>query len=151
MQSTNDDQVFLFGEFMLDPLDRTLRLGDTPVPIQDKPLDLLIYLIRNRGRVVSRDEVLREVWPDVAVGHQALRFAIHAARAAVGDDGRTQGVLKTFPGKGIQFVPAVKTKHRVGSGRTWNVMPFLHRERLDGETRNALSSVSLAESMSPPA
>src|SRR5262249_17016276 len=48
---------------------------------------------------------------------------------------------KTFPGKGIQFVPAVKTKHRVGSGRTWNVMPFLHRERLDGETRNALSSV----------
>ena len=63
-----DGVLWTFGRFTLDPGGRILTKDGDQVAIQDKPLDLLLYLIRHRDRVVPRREVLREVWPGVTVG-----------------------------------------------------------------------------------
>jgi len=142
--SDDHEILYFFLGFTLDPRDRVLTRNGRPVSIQDKPLDLLLYLIRARGRVVPPTELLREVWPGVAVGPQALRFALHAARAALGDDGKRQTLLKTFPRRGIQFAGAVSRRQRgqdgdAGSGFGYTI-PFLERERLQRDAECAIDA-----------
>ncbi len=118
--------------------------GDQRVTIQDKPLDLLLYLIRHRDRVVHREELLREVWPDVSVGRQALGFALHGVRAALGDDGKRQTLLRTFSRRGVQFTAAITAEPRAKveqSERVEYSLPFLNRERLHTESEGVLARV----------
>src|SRR5258706_3050814 len=132
----DDERILYFRGFRVDLAERTLTKGGFQIPIQDKPLDVLLYVIRNRERVVPRDEVLREVWPGVTVGRQALGFALHALRSALGDDGKRQVLLRTFSRRGIQFAATVTTEERarLENGRVEYPVPFLNRERLHYET-----------------
>jgi len=113
MDSGRDEQrgtlrFYRFGQgFELVPEARELRRAGQPVHVQPKPFDVLFYLLCNRGRVVSRDELLSAVWPDVVVNAEALAYALHAARRAVGDDGSKQQVIQTIPRCGFRFVAAV--------------------------------------------
>ena len=98
---------FVFDEFELD--DATFRLtssGDV-VAIEPQVFDVLVYLVNHRERVVSKEELLDNVWGDRFVSESALTSRIKSARRAVGDDGRAQRLIATVHGRGYQFVGEV--------------------------------------------
>jgi DNA-binding winged helix-turn-helix (wHTH) protein/tetratricopeptide (TPR) repeat protein len=97
-----------FAEFELDESLYTLRHDGEVVEVQPKVLDLLLYLIRNRDRVVSKDELLDQVWSGVTVNEEALSRAVHAARTALGDDGERQRIIRTVRRRGFRFVADVE-------------------------------------------
>jgi adenylate cyclase len=98
---------YLFEDFALDVRTRELRRGDAPVVIEPKAFDLLAYLIENRWRVVSKDDLIAAVWDGRIVSDTALFTRINAARRAIGDSGEAQRLIKTLPRKGLRFVGAV--------------------------------------------
>src|SRR5436305_12098517 len=90
-----DREVLEFGGYELSRAERLLLRNNRVVSLQARPFDLLLYLIDHRNRVISRDELLQTVWRGVCVNEQALRFAVHAVRRAIGDSGHAQRIIRT--------------------------------------------------------
>jgi len=86
---------YLFGEYLLDTDKRELRRGAHPIALEPQVFDLLVYLIENRERVVSKDHLLESVWNGRIVSESTLDSRIHAARRAIGDTGATQTLIRT--------------------------------------------------------
>ena len=99
--------VFRFGDHVLDIERRELRRGDEPVALEPQVFDLLVYLVRNRGRVVSKDDLIDSVWGGRIVSDSALTSRLNAARKAVDDSGAEQRVIRTVQRKGVRFVGEV--------------------------------------------
>jgi TolB-like protein len=95
---------FLFGDHMLDDDLRELRRGHEPVAVEPQVFDLLIYLVQNRDRVVSKDDLIASVWGGRVVSDSTLTSRINAARKAVGDSGSEQKLIRTIARKGLRFV-----------------------------------------------
>ncbi len=95
---------WLFDDCVLDLERRELCRNGTPVAVEPQVFDLLVQLIRNRERVVSKDDLLQSVWQGRIVSDSALASRINAARAAVGDSGGGQKLIRTLPRKGFRFV-----------------------------------------------
>ena len=93
-----------FDDCVLDVERRELRRARAPAAVEPQVFDLLVYLIRNRARVVSKDDLLQAVWQGRIVSDSALANRINAARAAVGDSGDHQKLIRTLPRKGFRFV-----------------------------------------------
>src|SRR5437868_1129042 len=89
--------VFSFVPFEIDEARRELRRSGQPVHVEPQVLDLLIHLIRNRDRVVSKDELLDVVWEGRIVSEATLGSRINAARRVIGDDGDNQKIIRTLP------------------------------------------------------
>ncbi len=115
--------MFVFGDCQLDEDLFELRRGGVLVPLHPKPQDLLVFLIRNRHRVVPKAELLDQVWPDSTVSDAALATALKAVRIAVGDDGSTQHVIRTYRGRGYRFVLPVR--ERPGPSRPSASWPYV--------------------------
>ena len=98
---------YRFGDYMLDVARRELRLGGEPIAIEPQVFDVLAYLIQNRDRVVTKDDLLGSVWGGRIVSDSTLTSRINAARRAIGDTGETQKLIRTSPRKGIRFVGSV--------------------------------------------
>lgn len=98
---------FAFGDFELDPERRELTRGAETVAIAPQVFDLLLYLVKNREHVVSKDALLDAVWEGRIVSESTLTSHINAARKAIGDSGEEQHFLRTIPRKGFRFVGAV--------------------------------------------
>ena len=98
---------FSFADHTLDADRRELRRGPVLVPIEPQVFDLLTYLIRNRDRVVSKDDLIASVWGGRIVSESTLTSRINAARKAVGDNGNEQRVIRTVARKGFRFVSEV--------------------------------------------
>src|SRR5262245_49531828 len=103
---------YLFEDYVLDTGTRELRRGDAAVAIEPKVFDLLAYLIENRRRVVSKDDLVAAVWDGRIVSDTALFTRINAARTAIGDSGEAQRLIKTLPRKGLRFVAAVREEQQ---------------------------------------
>ena len=103
---------YFFEDFVLDPDRRELRRGGSAIAVQPQVFDLLEYLITNRGRVVSKDDILQAVWSGRIVSESALTTRINAARIAVSDDGDQQRLIRTLPRKGIRFIGVVQERAR---------------------------------------
>jgi TolB-like protein/Tfp pilus assembly protein PilF len=101
---------FVFGDNVLDVERRELWRGSKLVRLDPQVFDLLIYLIENRRRVVSRDDMLAAVWAGRIVSESTLASRINAARKAVGDDGKEQTQIRTMPRKGFRFVADVRVQ-----------------------------------------
>jgi TolB-like protein len=99
---------YLFEKCELDMDRRELRRDAAVVPLEPKVFDLLAYLIANRERVVSKDDLLASVWEGRIVSESALTTRINAVRSAIGDSGEKQRLIKTLPRKGIRFVGEVR-------------------------------------------
>jgi len=104
---------YRFEEFAFDIDRRELHRGAEVVSITPQVFDLLEYLIRNRERVVSRDDLINAVWKGRIVSDAALTTRLNAVRAAIGDTGEEQRLIKTFPRKGFRFVGQVKETREV--------------------------------------
>jgi len=99
--------VFSFDNHTLDAGRRELRRGDELVATQPQVFDLLVHLLKHRDQVVSRDDLIALVWGGRIVSDSTLDSRINAARNAVGDNGKEQKLIRTFPRKGLRFVGAV--------------------------------------------
>ncbi len=96
--------AYRFEDFELD-LDRfQLRRGNQTVNAEPQVLEVLAYLVINRGRLVPKDELLDNIWGDRFVSESALTSRVKAARRAIGDDGRTQRLIRTVHRRGYRFV-----------------------------------------------
>jgi DNA-binding winged helix-turn-helix (wHTH) protein/predicted ATPase len=100
---------YVFGDYTLDTQRYELRRRGTRLPLRPKVFQMLVYLIEQRHRVVTRDEVLAQVWPNQCVGDETLTSCVKAARRAVGDSGRTQRVIQTVHRRGLRFVAEATT------------------------------------------
>ncbi|WOH54562.1 winged helix-turn-helix domain-containing tetratricopeptide repeat protein [Bradyrhizobium sp. sBnM-33] len=98
---------YFFEDFSFDTARRELRRGTDVIVIAPKVFDLLIYLIGNRERVVSKDDLIRAIWQGRVVSDVALTTRLNAARKAIGDSGDEQRLIKTFPRKGVRFIGTV--------------------------------------------
>jgi len=98
---------FRFGEYALDTDRRELVRGGNLVAVEPQVFDLLVYLLRNRERVVSKDDLIEGVWGGRIVSESTLTSRINAARRAVGDSGAEQALIRTVARKGLRFVGAV--------------------------------------------
>jgi TolB-like protein/Tfp pilus assembly protein PilF len=96
--------LFSFEDFTLDVGRRELRRGAAQVALEPQVFDLLVYLIENRDRVVSRDDLIASVWGGRVVSESTLASRINATRQALGDSGETQRLIKTVQRKGVRFV-----------------------------------------------
>src|SRR5262245_54456128 len=99
---------YLFEDCVLDTDRRELRRGADLLSITPQVFDVLAYLIRNRERVVSKDDLIAAVWNGRIVSDAALTTRINVARNAIGDSGEDQRLIKTLPRKGFRFVGAVQ-------------------------------------------
>jgi TolB-like protein len=106
---------FSFGDFVLDVDRRELRRGAEPVAIEPQVFDLLLYLLQNRDRVVSKDDLLAAVWGGRIVSESTLTSRISAVRRAVGDSGEGQRLIRTVPRKGIRFIGVVEADPNAGA------------------------------------
>jgi DNA-binding winged helix-turn-helix (wHTH) protein/TolB-like protein len=93
--------------FTIDPARYQVSAGDSPVPVEPKVFDLLVYLMRHRQRVLTRDELFREVWDGREVSDATLSNHVMAARRLLGDNGELQRTIQTVRGRGYQFVAEV--------------------------------------------
>src|SRR5262245_25590111 len=103
---------YLFEGYALDTDRRELRLGADLVPLEPQVFDVLAYLIQNRERVVSKDDLLASIWEGRSVSESALTTRINAARSAIGDSGEEQRLIKTLQRKGIRFIGPVREEDR---------------------------------------
>jgi TolB-like protein len=99
--------VLAFGDHRLDIGRRELRRRGELVDLEPKAFDLLTFLVLNRNRVVSKDDMLRAVWEGRIVSESALTTRINAVRYALGDDGTVQRLVRTFIRKGVRFIGEV--------------------------------------------
>jgi DNA-binding winged helix-turn-helix (wHTH) protein/pimeloyl-ACP methyl ester carboxylesterase len=100
--------AYLFGGMILDAERRELRSGAKLIPVEPQVFDILVFLIRNRDRVVSKDDLLTAVWDGRMVSESAIAARINAARRAVGDDGEQQRWIRTVIRRGFRFIGDVR-------------------------------------------
>jgi TolB-like protein len=103
---------YLFEDYALDADLRELHRGQVAVPVAPQVFDLIEHLIRERNRVVSKDELIDAVWSGRIVSEAAITTRLNVARSVLGDSGDEQRLIKTVPRKGFRFVGAVQEMHR---------------------------------------
>ncbi|WP_439407112.1 winged helix-turn-helix domain-containing tetratricopeptide repeat protein [Bradyrhizobium sp. DASA03076] len=101
---------FLFRDHLLDTDLRELSREQVPVAVEPQVFDLVVHLMENRDRVVSKDELIDKIWHGRSVSESTLTSRINAARKAIGDTGANQALIRTIARKGFRFVGNVETK-----------------------------------------
>jgi eukaryotic-like serine/threonine-protein kinase len=101
-------RLYEFGPFRLDPQKRLLLREDEAVPLKPKALETLQVLVENRDRVVSKDDLMKTLWPDSFVEESNLSQNIFVLRKALGDSTQEKRYILTVPGRGYQFTETVR-------------------------------------------
>ena len=107
--------LYVFEDFVLDTDKRELRRGVDVVSVAPQVFDVLDYLIRNRERVVSKDDLVTAIWEGRIISDAALTTRLKAVRSAIGDNGERQRLIKTLPRKGFRFVGRVQEEQGPGA------------------------------------
>lgn len=100
--------LVLDGTFELDDALFELRHDGVPVPLEPQAFDVLVHLVRNRDRVVPKEELMDSVWGGRFVSETAVTSRIKQVRRALGDDGQSQRLVRTLHGRGYRFVAEVR-------------------------------------------
>src|ERR1700733_13457260 len=128
------DKTYEFGDWRLDPAEHLLSRSGSPVPIGPKVFDTLLVLVENAGRLVTKDEFMKRVWPDSFVEDLALTQNISLLRKIIrnGDD----PVIETVPKRGYRLLVPVTVRER-----TQSVEPAAQGKSAEAESRIPLSRV----------
>jgi TolB-like protein/DNA-binding winged helix-turn-helix (wHTH) protein len=103
--------IFTVGACQIDTDRLELRKNGENVPVEPQVFDLLVLLIENRDRIVTKDEIVERVWKGRVVSDAAISSRIKSARRALGDDGKAQSLIRTIHRRGIRFAgPVVEDK-----------------------------------------
>jgi len=143
--------IFEFGDFRVDAGKRVLLRKGEPVLLTPKVFDTLLYLVKNRGKVVEKDDLMLAIWPDTVVEENNLNQNISTLRRVLGENRGENRFIATIPGKGYRFIAPVETAAataEIPSRVTVAVLPFENlsadpeREYLaDGLTEEAISTL----------
>jgi DNA-binding winged helix-turn-helix (wHTH) protein/tetratricopeptide (TPR) repeat protein len=106
--SLMEKEIYEFGPFQLDPTERTLSRDGAIVSLTPKAVETLLCLVRNQGRVLTKDELLKQIWPDTFVEEVNLAVNISAIRKALGENPQDCRFIATVPGRGYRFVAEVR-------------------------------------------
>lgn len=102
-----DSGRYQVGDYLIDTTLYRISTKGAPVPVEPKVFDLLVYLIRHRDRVLSREELFQQVWDGREVSDATLSNHVKSARRALGDSGELQQTIQTVRGRGYQFIAPV--------------------------------------------
>ncbi|HKY45708.1 MAG TPA: winged helix-turn-helix domain-containing protein, partial [Pyrinomonadaceae bacterium] len=106
--SSQENHLYEFGPFMIDARSRILLKDGTTVRLTPKAFDTLLVLVQHASQVVDKEQLLREVWPDIFVEEGSLSHNIHGLRKALGDDLSEPRYIETIPKRGYRFIAPVK-------------------------------------------
>lgn len=109
-----DDRVYQFDSFRLEPGERRLLRGGKSIRLSTKVFDLLVTLVRNRGHLVDKQELLGKLWPDSFVEESSLTVAVANLRKALGESPGNR-YIETLPKLGYRFVAAVRVLSNPGA------------------------------------
>jgi DNA-binding winged helix-turn-helix (wHTH) protein len=121
------NHLYAFGEFRLDPQHRTLWLGEEPIALTPKAFEVLLLLIRHSGQIVSKDELMRAVWPDSFVEESNLTQTVFMLRKALGETPKQRYIL-TSQGRGYRFAADVE---EVSGNLQVRAAPSAHPPRIE--------------------
>jgi DNA-binding winged helix-turn-helix (wHTH) protein len=122
-----------FGPFLFDGKERVLRRDGEAVPLTPKAFDLLTAFIQQPGRLLSKDELLKAVWPDTYVEESNLAYHVFVVRKALGDAAENGGYIETVPKRGYRFTATVTPVSPGADGLGYGVVSA------DGPSRSFLS------------
>jgi TolB-like protein/Tfp pilus assembly protein PilF len=141
-----------FGPFRMDPAERLLMRHGTPVPLTPKAFETLLILVQNSGHVLTKDKLMREVWPDTYVEEANLTQNVFTLRKVLGESRDGRQYIETVPRLGYRFAPIVREVRGEGPNRSIDslaVMPLMNAsgdpnlEYLsDGLTESIINSMS---------
>src|ERR687894_2327583 len=106
-EPTMQGPTFRFHPFQLPPDVDLLYRDGAPVQVEPRAVKVLAYLIRCRGRVVPKEELLDQVWADVFTTDAVLKQAVSQVRRALGDSADAPRYIRTFHARGYQFIAPV--------------------------------------------
>lgn len=127
--SSQDNRLYEFGPYVMDARSRILLKDGTTVRLTPKAFDTLFVLVQHASQVVEKEQLLREVWPDIFVEEGSLSHNIHGLRKALGDDSSEPRYIQTIPKRGYRFVAPV----RVSQPRTFQPASQIGRSDLAGD------------------
>jgi DNA-binding winged helix-turn-helix (wHTH) protein/TolB-like protein/Tfp pilus assembly protein PilF len=102
-------KTYLFGDFKFVPSESLLLKHETPIALPHKALNVLEKLVENAGSIVTKNELIRDVWDDLAIEESAVPRTVFLVRTALGDDPRNHMFIQTVPKRGYRFVAEVST------------------------------------------
>ena len=106
--SSQENQLYEFGPYVIDGRSRILLKDGATVRLTPKAFDTLLVLVQHASQVVEKEQLLREVWPDIFVEEGILSHNIHGLRKALGDDSSEPRYIETIPKRGYRFVAPVR-------------------------------------------
>src|SRR5271168_2878517 len=135
--------LYEFGPFRMDPDRQVLLRENVPVPVTPKAFETLLALVRRSRDVVSKEELLKEVWPDSFVEESNLSQSIFLLRKALGDTPENRQYIVTLPGRGYRFAAPVRTvteqgEALVAQARTRTQIVIEESEAAPGDVRSLL-------------
>src|SRR5215468_9287936 len=138
--------LYAFGEFCMDPQNRVLRLRQEPVALTPKAFEVLLLLVQHSGQIVSKDELMRTVWPDSFVEESNLTQTVFMLRKALGETGNQRYIL-TVQGRGYRFAAEVKTIAENGYAKSdRSTTTVSSTAALQGEMRALIPEGNIAKS-----
>src|SRR5580704_13124539 len=99
---------YRFGSFEVHPASRTVTDGAEAVAITSRAFDVLLYMVRNPRRLLTKEELMKAVWADAAVEEGNLTQSVFLLRKALNGNGRPEPLIVTVPGRGYQFSATVE-------------------------------------------
>src|SRR6266576_3832826 len=121
--------AYEFGPFRVDPRERQLLRHGEVVPVRPKVFDVLLVLVQNSGHILSKDEVMKIVWPNTSVEEGNVARNISTLRSALGERSREGQFIETIPWRGYRFMAAVRKVHEQDDRRAIDsiaVLPFVN-------------------------
>jgi Tol biopolymer transport system component/DNA-binding winged helix-turn-helix (wHTH) protein len=106
--SSQENHLYEFGPYVMDPRSRILLKDGATVRLTPKAFDTLLVLVEHAPQVVAKEQLLREVWPDIFIEEGSLSHNIHGLRKVLGDDSSEPRYIETIPKRGYRFVAPVK-------------------------------------------
>src|SRR5580700_1135475 len=116
--------LLTFGPFHVDPDQRLLMRGEESIPLAPKAFETLLVLLRNSGRVVMKDDLMKALWPDTFVEESNLSQHIYQLRKTLGPDAQDPQYIVTVPGRGYRFAQKVE-KVSAGNGNGFALKGYL--------------------------
>jgi DNA-binding winged helix-turn-helix (wHTH) protein len=99
---------YTFGDYILDTERHELQYAGAPIKLRRKVFQVLAYLLAHHDRVVSKQELLEQLWPEQFVGDEALKSCLKTLRQALGERGHTSHFVRTLHGQGYRFMAPVE-------------------------------------------
>jgi serine/threonine-protein kinase len=140
-------QIYEFGEFRIEARQRLLSRSGETVQLTPKVFDTLLHLVRNSGKLVEKDDLIRAVWADTVVEENNLNQNISTLRRVLGENAGENRYIVTIPGRGYRFVPSVRLRaiaEQAPPIKTLAVLPF---KPLVAEHRDEVLEMGMAETL----